>query len=132
MDDRAVGHPGGWPVPLTTVLEALRTEDEVTVDLATGGRLLIRWQAPDHRPAAGEDRSAPGTLPTGPLDLDEPVLQVLRLIDEGLPAAVVADALGLDLTEVARRLNAARTAAGVDSTTAAVDAARAAGLLPPR
>ncbi|WP_432560951.1 hypothetical protein [Kineococcus sp. SYSU DK003] len=122
MDDRTP--PGAsWPVSLRTVLTALRDDDEVTLDLGSAGLLHVRWspQVQDEAPA-----DAAGTLPPLPVRRE----QVLREIARGLPATVIADTYQLPLTEVAEELQALRRRYGVDSTAAAVVAARRVGDLP--
>jgi DNA-binding NarL/FixJ family response regulator len=115
MDDR-MPPAGVWPVALSTVLEALRVDDEVRLDLGPAGTLSVRWA-----PAA--DEPAPSGLPA----LDTRARAVLLLVAGGLPAAVVAETLGLPLGTVAAELTRLRARYAVDSTAAAVHRARAAG-----
>ncbi|WP_369069795.1 hypothetical protein [Kineococcus terrestris] len=82
-----------------------------------------------------DDPSSPG--PGGARDpadrgLDGTDLRVLELVGDGLPGVLAGRALGLDVVEVAHRLRRARAAYGTSSTRAALEAARAAGDLPPR
>lgn len=61
-------------------------------------------------------------------DLDEDQVRLLSRFD-GASAAEVAERLGCSLSELAERLVAIRSALGVDSTAAAVQAVRARGLI---
>lgn len=116
MDDRTLPADDAWPLPLPAVLEALRVEDEVRLDLGPAGTLVLRWV-----PAAVETQ--PGELPV----LLGRTREVLRMVADGLPAAVVAETLGLPLTVVADELTTLRARYGVESTAAAVQQARSVG-----
>lgn len=59
----------------------------------------------------------------------ETELDVLRAVAGGLPASAVAEHRVCTLAQVAELLASARAKAGVDSTRAAVELARTAGLL---
>lgn len=116
MDDGVLPPGGAWPVPLPVVLEALRVDDEVLLDLGPAGTLIVQWVPPQD--AAREDR-----LPA----LGEQTLRVLRLVADGVPAAVAAETLALPLAVVADELTRLRARYRVESTAAAVQHARRAG-----
>lgn len=116
MDDRMQPREGSWPVPLSTVLAALEVDDEVVLDLGPAGALVVRRAAPDVAPRTDD-------LPA----LSECARRVLGLVAEGLPAAVVAHAVGLALPDLAHELALLRERYGVDSTASAVARARAVG-----
>lgn len=123
MDDRTSPSENAWPVTLGEVLEALRSDDEVEIDLGAAGVLSVRWTSPA-RP--GPDGPDVDHLPP----LGERAQRVLQLVAEGLPAAVVAESLATPMAEVGRELSALRARYGVVSTAAAVDVARRVGDLP--
>ncbi|WP_432513100.1 hypothetical protein [Kineococcus sp. SYSU DK001] len=116
MDDRTSPPRSSWPVPLDAVLDALRGQDVVVLDLGPRGRLAVT------RHPAGPP-PAPRDLPP----LEPRAARALHLVAAGEPAAVVADDLAVPIVEVAGLLRSLRERYGVDSTTAAVEAARRAG-----
>jgi 2-phospho-L-lactate guanylyltransferase (CobY/MobA/RfbA family) len=119
MDERTSPPESSWPVPLHTVLRALREESEVDLDLGEDGVLHVRWTPA----SAPRERTVPSDLPA----LDLHTRHVLNLVAAGEPAAVVADELGVPIAEIAETLRALRERYGVDSTTAALESARRVG-----
>lgn len=116
MDDRTPPPRSEWPAPLDAVLDALLVQDVVVLDLGPRGRLAVTRHPAGPVPTAGD-------LPP----LDPRAARALHLLAAGEPAAVVADDLAVPIVEVATLLRSLRERYGVDSTTAAVEAARRAG-----
>jgi hypothetical protein len=118
MDDRTTPPEATWPVSLASVLDALRDDDEMTIDLGTHGVLHLRWSPPV---TSGPD------VVSGRPELAERTRTVLAGVASGLPAALVAENLRLTIGEVADELRVLRERYGVSSTASAIEAAKAAG-----
>jgi DNA-binding NarL/FixJ family response regulator len=74
------------------------------------------------------DDATDGRRRARPLTAGE--VEVLRLAAKGVPCSVAASQLGLEVTEVLRRAEEARTLLGADSLRTAVQRGRQAGLVP--
>ena len=79
--------------------------------------------------AVADDRVSREAAATRGASWTETELDVLRAVARGLPASAVAEQRVCTLAQVAELLASARAKVGVDSTRAAVELARTAGLL---
>jgi hypothetical protein len=118
MDDRTTPPESAWPVSLATVLDTLRDDEEMSLDLGSEGVLHLRWSPPTR---SGHD------VVSGRPVLAERTRAVLAGVVTGQPAALVAENLRLTIGEVATELAVLRQRYGVTSTAAAIEAAKDAG-----
>ncbi|WP_432487729.1 helix-turn-helix transcriptional regulator [Kineococcus sp. SYSU DK018] len=121
--DGAVRLAPGSPLSETLTAQAERA-GRVVVEDGAGRRFVL---VPESRWAALE--SGGGAPERAPVVLTAREREVLQMVGEGSPCAVVAARLGLALNTVAQHLTSVRRKYGVRTSADAADAARRQGLI---